>query len=936
MEPADAVAVEATGEDARLIMDLRDAFDSCGEGLSLADALAAGSATRLMHAATAASNGAAVAVGAALARGSRLGDFEILYEIGRGGMGIVYRARQASLNREVALKVLPAALRHRRSSIRRFRTEAQAVARLNHPNIVRVFAHGEHNEHLYYAMEYVDGVTLDWAICRRPDLLSSTWARRTNGDGADPPGASRDDSGASGWMASELSLPPLEHPGRRPATPQKRAPEDFRHIADLIAGAADGLAHAHAQGVIHRDVKPQNLLLGPDGRLRIVDFGLAQLTDEPNLTVTGEIMGTPAYLSPEQTRGDARDIDHRTDIYALGATLYQLITWQRPFEGATREQIIDRIRTTEPPRPRLRDASIPRDIETICLRAMDKDPARRHPSAAELADDLRRFTDGRPILSRRHGILDYTAKWIRRHKAPAVAIIATAAVVVLVAGLAATSISWRRSEGNRLLGVAYEQLAFRDYRHPEFVADTLARAARLGADETRLALARAIARLGETDQAGALEQLDVVLDDDPDDTLALYLLAWTQWRDNDRDASRATFDHADAMGGPQTAEAWFFRGIAAHFDRPALAIESYKRANDLRAEAHQFYPQAVLHLARAYNQQMYATRSIAPFADATARLEQLIQHGHYGAYPYYLLSIAHRLAGEIADGAPDLGLDPAAHWTEALTWARSGQAVDPTDNLVVTAEAECMERLGRLDDAIEARSRALELAVKPRDAWQAYHYRWRLYYWTHQLDAALDDLETLTTFDADSRFYSHVYPALVYADAGDMDAARALARDIADAAPDDAQAVLWSAACLRMLGEPDEAAALLDARADTVVFDRGLVPPQTPAWVQALYALAAHDMPFDDLVALAVGPARSKLLAEAHFHAATAALADGDRRAGLEHFRAAYLSFDSELRYTFHAGIVYNKLRDDADWPPWGPASTAEYAGSHADRGPAP
>ncbi|MCH7703271.1 MAG: serine/threonine protein kinase, partial [Planctomycetes bacterium] len=308
-------------EDAALVAELREAFSSCdyrldGVGLVALGVLDSGGRS-----------GSPRMVPNPLVSGSRLDDFEIIEEIGHGGMGVVYRARQVSLDREVALKVLPvgAQTHGRESARRRFRTEAQAVARLNHPNVVPVFAHGEHEDRLYFAMELVDGVSLDVAMRSQPELLSSTFAHsgsgpylRTNERPTSPP--SRDCSGSSSHSNALNSAPAPDSTAEAPddaTTSLLRTAEDFRYLASLMADVADGLSHAHEHGVIHRDIKPQNLLLGSDGRLRITDFGLAQLTDQPGLTVTGEIMGTPAYLPPEQVRGGARRVDHRADIYSL-------------------------------------------------------------------------------------------------------------------------------------------------------------------------------------------------------------------------------------------------------------------------------------------------------------------------------------------------------------------------------------------------------------------------------------------------------------------------------------------------------------------------------------------------------------------------------------------------------------------------------------------
>lgn len=851
--------------------------------------------------------------GVDLTPGTRLGDFEIVSELGRGGMGIVYRALQVSLDRTVALKVLPPNLHRRGSSLRRFRTEAMAVARLKHPNIVPIYAQGEAEGYLYYAMELIDGVGLDVAIHCRPALLEAgprcgrsanvTTTRDDDGPLAAPagPGSNEDNNG-----------PPEESPS------PTRGPDDFRYIARLIAGAADGLAHACDEGVIHRDMKPHNLLLGVDGRLYITDFGLAHLTDEPHLTFGDEVMGTAAYLSPEQVHGDTAAIDHRTDVYSLGATLYESITQRRPFDGRTRDEIISNICTNEPVRPRRLDARIPRDLETICLRAMERAPSRRYQSAAIMADELRRFADHRPILSRRVGMFETALKWARRHRAATVAIVTAAIAVGLGIGLVHTVRSARHARADNLLRQAYEKLAFVDYQRPELVTEQLEDAATLGAEPVRLDLVWALAHLGMSENAAAIGELQRIVEGNPEDARPYYLLAWAYRRSGNFESSQDWYATAETRSGPRFADTWFYRGLAVHFDQPDVALLSYRQATAQRAREHEFYPQAVLHLARALNQQMYVNRTAEPFAEAEASLGLLIEHEHYGAYPYYLLSIAHRLAAEIEVWDAGESDDAVYHFDQALYWSRAGQLLDPDNERCVTAEAECLESLGQYEQAIDARTRAIERADKPLTQWEGHHYRWRLYYWTHQYDEALADLEVCTHFDPTSRFYAFVYPALVHAEIGDWETAIDLARNIATYEPGDATAILWSATTLRLLGQEEEASALLDDHVNTIDATASAVTSRSLSWIQKLYALCLGE---EDLAELTTAAEKAesprKRFGEAYFHAGAMALAQGRHQEAYDRFEAAYLTFDGEQAYTYHARIILKRVQDDADWPEW-------------------
>lgn len=845
----------------------------------------------------------------ALEPGARLGDFEIVAELGRGGMGVVYRARQLSLGREVALKILPAYARHGPAAIQRFRVEAEAAARVHHTNIVSVYAQGEFDGQFYYAMELIEGVSLAHVIQAQPELLSTTHVC----------GAS-----SAGWALDAPTRAGSPEPALRPVPAWALA--DLRRVAGLLAEVADGLDCAHRQGVIHRDVKPHNLLLGRDQRLHLTDFGLARLVDEPHLTISGEVMGTPAYLAPEQVRcGD--EVDARADVYALGVTLYELLTGRKPFDGETREQVLHAICNAEPLSPRRVNPTVPVTLETICLRAIEKEPPRRHATAGLLAEDLRRFAAGRPILSRRASWWTKGVHWARRHRMLSAGVAAGVALLALCAGLAGSAHVAQRREGARLLSEAYAQLAYNDYRDPQRVAADVDRAAASGVDRIDLHRVRALLCLGALDQAGAAEHLAAVLAARPGDLAARYMLAWAQWRERDYAAAQATFAAAEERGPPATADAWFFRGLAVHYADPAMAIESYRQANALRAAAHGFYPQAILHLARARNQQLYATRNLEGFADAEASLRQLIEHGYYGGFPYYLLSIAHRLAAEIYQGSQGTRDESlvASHYSAALEWARRGQACAPDDDRTVTAEAECLESMDRWGEAIAARTRALELADTPRGRCEQYHYRWRLYYWTGDCAAAWDDVRTHAECVPDNRMYAHVYPALLAAEMGDWETALRHARALADDDATSALAVLWSATTLRLLGRAEEAAALLVERAETVDFARDLEPPQTAAWLGALYVHALSGGPRAELDALAAQVEQPwKLWGEAAFHEGARRLAVGDRAGALAAFQRAQRAFDGEERYTYHARVLLGRMRENATWPAWVPLSSEQ------------
>jgi len=331
---------------------------------------------------------------AGLDAGPRLGDYRIIREIGRGGMGVVYEAEQLSLGRRVALKVLPLAGAIDPKQLARFQFEAQAAAALHHPHIVPVFAVGRERGLHYYAMQYIEGRTL------------ADWASEVGGEG----------------------LPPARG-GPRPLA-----------AARLAIQAAEAMEHAHGLGFLHRDLKPANLLIDDRGHLWVADFGLARLRrGGAGLTATGDLLGTLRYMSPEQACGGRVVLDPRADVYSLGATLYELLTARPAFDGQDRRELLRRIAEDGPPPPRRLDRSIPRDLETIVLKAMEKEPAGRYASAGEMAEDLRRFLGDRPILARRPTPPERAARWARRHQT---ALATAGAVATLAVALGATLV-WR-------------------------------------------------------------------------------------------------------------------------------------------------------------------------------------------------------------------------------------------------------------------------------------------------------------------------------------------------------------------------------------------------------------------------------------------------------------------------------------------------------------
>jgi serine/threonine protein kinase len=347
----------------------------------------------------------------------QLGDYQLISEIGRGGMGIVYEAHQISLNRRVALKVLPFAAALDPKQLQRFKNEATAAASLHHNYIVPVYSVGHERGVHYYAMQYIEGQSLA-AMIR--ELRQQ--ARPGQNPLADKPANDLPSTGPYGLEGSA----PAPTPGATEAPTQAvtamstersaHTARFYRRVAELGIRAAEALEHAHQEGVVHRDIKPANLLVDVRGNLWITDFGLALFHSDAGLTMTGELLGTLRYMSPEQAMGKRMLVDHRTDIYSLGVTLYELLTLTPVFDGQDRQELLNQIANEEPRPPRSLDKSIPVELETIILKAIAKLPIERYGSVQEMGDDLRCFLEDKPIKARRPTLREKTVKWSRRHR----------------------------------------------------------------------------------------------------------------------------------------------------------------------------------------------------------------------------------------------------------------------------------------------------------------------------------------------------------------------------------------------------------------------------------------------------------------------------------------------------------------------------------------
>ena len=335
---------------------------------------------------------------------SDFGDYELLEEIGRGGQGVVYRAHQKSLNRTVALKVIGLGPWATDAHLKRFRREAEAAANLNHPFIVPIHEVGERDGCCYFSMNFIEGGQLDEVV--------------------------------------------------------RREPISIRQAVELIAKLARTVHYAHEHGILHRDIKPGNVLLDGEGEPHLTDFGLARLVEaESTVTRTLDVMGTPSYMAPEQAAGNNAAVSKATDVYGLGAVFYELLTGHPPFTGGTTFETVRLVLDTEPRPPRLLNPKVARDLSTICLKCLEKDPERRYSSALALAEDLEHWLKHEPIQAKRSGFFTHARKWVRRKPAIAALIASLAALATTIGWSVWESGSFRAAPEKSIAVLPFENLS---------------------------------------------------------------------------------------------------------------------------------------------------------------------------------------------------------------------------------------------------------------------------------------------------------------------------------------------------------------------------------------------------------------------------------------------------------------------------------------------
>ncbi|MBI3724576.1 tetratricopeptide repeat protein [bacterium] len=681
------------------------------------------------------------------AAGERIGRYVVQGELGRGGMGVVYRALDTELRRPVALKMVLDPSRAGAAEIARFRREAAACAQLRHPGIVSVFEVGEHEKRPYLVMELVVGESFE-------------------------------------SLLSKAAMPP-------------------KKVAEIVRGVALALEHAHERGVIHRDVKPQNVIVDRAGAPHLMDFGLARsLAATAQLTATGDVLGTPAYMAPEQAEGTPGDHGPWTDVYALGAVLFRGLTGRPPFEAASVQALLWQVISKEPVSPRKINAQVHPDLETIALRCLAKEKERRLPSARFVADELGRYLEGVPILSRPMGGVERARVWVGRNRKLALAF-ATAGLAVVLAAVAVPLWLSSDQEARRLRKIEEDQRAAqtlvsdarahyvaRDFaaavrdcslaleRDPSSKAALLSRASTYYAmEELDLAISdasrvieidgdcaealalRASSLRRKGDHAGAVTDWKRVVDLDPRSARSLWNLASARYavRDYDRaieEASRsialqpsaepfairalARAQKGDLDGavadcdravelGPSQAGAWYFCGDVR------LVAKDYARAIDAYTKAVALDPK----LVEAWNNRGAARQKVGDVDGALYDLSRAVELDPHAAHRFCGRAIAWDAKKDYAHAIEDytraIELDPKS----ALAWDNRGLdrleqgdkdraladisraiELEPARSLYWSHRGLVKDKKRDLRGAIADYTRAIELDAKNKDAWE--------------------------------------------------------------------------------------------------------------------------------------------------------------------------------------------------------------------------
>lgn len=832
--------------------------------------------------------------------GSRIGDHDIEEQVGAGGMGIVYRARQVSLNRAVALKVLPASMRQSQTANTRFRREIEAAAGLHHTNIVSVYSTGEHDGAAYYAMELIDGPPLSRLlnVLRAKPIPELEWAKLNAEPLEEVPTATTPDWAVSYMTGANTPAPTL---GATVETSLAFSSGDyFDRIAIMLADAADALHYAHEHGVVHRDIKPSNMLLSREGRLHITDFGLARLVHEPRLTRTGEMLGTPYYMAPEQITVE-RDVDGRADVYALGATLYELLTLRPPFVGENREQIIRQIVENDPVAPRRFNRRTPLDLQTICLKALQKSPEDRYDTAGQMAADLRAYVQRFAISARPIGWISRGFKWARRHPALSsmLSVACAFAMVALFFAVRAhqTKTMWDVAQQRQVFEQALMAALEGKTAHAE---EALEQARKLQAPEGEIQLLEGqIAYMG-ANYSAAYGHFQRAAQQMPSNVSAQSLLGLVHMKQLRYQQGESSYHRVQSLP-PETLEDFLHRArLEAYFD-PGKASRTLNEAvirersslvaRLVRAEVQ--YSRALDTADLTIAEQALEDYRIAQqLLGDTPTVTSGLLHSHLAAANACRSAGQTKLEQVLLESAKDL----AEQHAESRSY-RTQRAV-----------AFCCEAVGDSEGAIEQQRR--------------FQHRQVLYLvltllregrYTEARQACLK-VRRGPTVDRMLSFFRMMITAMeLETEASVREAFDVQGEIMID--PIHEMLIVYTFACLVETTEQRQEHCRR-------ILDQKPLPSFRHAWYQKLAQFVCGEISEEQFLDAAAGSRKS--LCEAHYYVGASAVAEGDRAKARRHFEAGvhtgvYSYFEYYLSKTLAAHLTRKP-----DWPAWRPPTSEE------------
>ncbi len=812
--------------------------------------------------------GRTVSVGK-IEKGFKLGDFRIVREIGRGGMGVVYEAVQLSLGRRVALKVLPPNVVVSENALERFHREAHTGGRLHHSNIVPVYAVGEENGISYYAMQLINGRSLSYFL------------KTVREDG-------------------------------------KPQDEDYyRRIAKWGRQVADALGYAHDQGIVHRDIKPANLLFDTKDNAWVFDFGLARAADDPTITQSGDLLGTVRYMSPEQASGRGK-LDGRSDVYSLGVTLYELATLSPPFDGESRDTLLRDVTQNEPRPIRHVVPQAPRDLETIVAKCMQKDPSARYQHASEVAEDLRRFLSLEPIHARRTPYRVRAWRWVRKHRTHVG--VAVALIAFLVSGYLIRA-KLRREEGRRMLDAALTAiLVDRDFKA---AIESLDDAERLGAGTAELHLYRGLVPLLSEQPQLAMEHLEEALRADPDGLPVLYALARAHIDMGDfHEGKRLREREGDRR--PTTALGWFLRGFAVSRNQGGEDVECYTRAIELEPD----FVAAILERAMARGIRLVTDGDQSQLDPMLNDFDAVAVFRARSSSSYAMRAWGRLTAASYAGTKPSMrteARDWLAKCDQNLDEAFKLRRQD--DPLPFSTRGLYLRQVGDFKGSAACYAQALHIHKGLYDKSNSFY----LHAMAIALHA-IGDLEPALARVARQceeapEFYAlHLHRAVLLAELGRVDEAAQVCRECVRRQRDHGTGLMFTAAFLELLGRRDDSQAVLEELDQR---DAGELSfeylGQTSGGAELDYLLGRIDA---DMLLATAGDKPGRLC-EFHFLIALRLLADGRREAGLAHLQNVIdtgVIFFGEYRF---AQAFLARAERDPQWPRW-LANTPQKAGDNA------